>query len=316
MILAVSHPEDPHAERVLEVLAGGGHDARLLDLSQLGAGGHLTFDYTVGCRPLLSVSPPGVDGEDLAQATAVWWRRPRSADVSTIGDQAARVFATNEWNEAVGGLWLLLDQARWMNDPANDERAARKAHQLRVAVECGLRIPRTLITSDPDQARRFVAAEGLGRTVFKTFSCTHEVWRETRIVREDDLEVLDAVRLAPVIFQEYVPPGVDVRLTVVGDRMFAAAIDAGGTDYPVDFRMSLGQARVEPVEPPPAVAEGLRRMMSRLGLVYGAVDFRRAPDGTWVFFEVNTAGEFLFIEERTGQPITQAVADWLSAAPE
>jgi glutathione synthase/RimK-type ligase-like ATP-grasp enzyme len=52
--------------------------------------------------------------------------------------------------------------------------------------------------------------------------------------------------------------------------------------------------------------------MTRLGLVYGAIDMRRTPDGEYVFLEVNTAGEFLFIEDRTGQPISSAVAKWLA----
>ena len=52
--------------------------------------------------------------------------------------------------------------------------------------------------------------------------------------------------------------------------------------------------------------------MERLGLVYGAIDLRRTPEGEHVFLEINTAGEFLFVEERTGQPIARAVADWLA----
>jgi hypothetical protein len=30
-----------------------------------------------------------------------------------------------------------------------------------------------------------------------------------------------------------------------------------------------------------------------------------------VFLEINPAGEWLFVEERSGQPITEAVADFL-----
>jgi hypothetical protein len=52
--------------------------------------------------------------------------------------------------------------------------------------------------------------------------------------------------------------------------------------------------------------------MDRLGLVYGAIDLRRTPEGEHVFLEVNTAGEFLFVQERTGLPIAEAVADWLA----
>jgi len=123
---------------------------------------------------------------------------------------------------------------------------------------------------------------------------------------------IDAVRLAPVIFQAYVPAEVDLRVTVVGDHLFPAAIHSQSTDYPVDFRMSLGQARTEPAELPADVHCQLKVLMDRLGLVYGAIDMRRTPQGEYVFLEINTAGEFLFIEERTGQSISRALAEWLA----
>jgi glutathione synthase/RimK-type ligase-like ATP-grasp enzyme len=204
-----------------------------------------------------------------------------------------------------------LVDARWMNPPARDDVAGRKLLQLRLAREVGLAIPRTLVTSDPDEARRFL--DRPGATVFKTFSCTHEVWRETRLVGPAEREALDSVRLAPVIFQEYVAADADLRVTVVGERVFAAAIHSAETDYPVDFRMSLGQARVEAVELPGDVEARLLELMRRLGICYGAFDLRRTPAGEHVFLEVNTAGEFLFVEERTGQPIAEAVAGWLAA---
>ena len=39
---------------------------------------------------------------------------------------------------------------------------------------------------------------------------------------------------------------------------------------------------------------------------------RRTPDGDHVFLEVNTAGEFLFVEERTAQPIARTLAELLA----
>jgi len=60
------------------------------------------------------------------------------------------------------------------------------------------------------------------------------------------------------------------------------------------------------------VSDKLLALLQRLGLVYGAIDMRRTPDGEYYFFEVNTAGEFLFVEDRTGQPIARAIADWLA----
>jgi len=46
--------------------------------------------------------------------------------------------------------------------------------------------------------------------------------------------------------------------------------------------------------------------------VYGAVDLRLTPEGDYVFLEVNPAGEWRFVEERTGQPITRSMAALLA----
>jgi glutathione synthase/RimK-type ligase-like ATP-grasp enzyme len=153
---------------------------------------------------------------------------------------------------------------------------------------------------------------GAGRTIYKTFSCTHAIWRETRLLREDDLQLMDAVHVAPVIFQEFVPVDCDLRITAVGDRLFPAAIRSVPRDGRIDFRMNVGDAGMSAEELPSKVVDQLRSLLAQLGLSYGAIDMRRTPDGEYYFFEVNTAGEFLFVEDRTGQPIARAIADWLS----
>lgn len=47
--------------------------------------------------------------------------------------------------------------------------------------------------------------------------------------------------------------------------------------------------------------------------MYGAIDMRRSPDGAYTFLEINPAGQWLFIEEKTGQPISEAIAAWMLA---
>lgn len=292
------------------ILRDAGHEPALLDLSTLPDRATLTVAYENGQPEQLEYRLDGLP-LDLARVRSVWWRRPQAVEPSTVADPEVHLFTVNEWHEAISGLWQLIE-ARWVNDPARDEIAARKAFQLRVAADVGLRTPHTLITSDPERARSFVEAHGLGRTIFKTFSCTHTVWRETRLVGDDELSAFDSIRIAPVIFQEYVPAEVDLRITVIGRRFFPAAIHSQDTDYPVDFRMSLGQAKTEPVPLPTNVERALLELMNRLGLLYGAIDMRRTPAGDYVFLELNTAGEFLFIEERTGQPIASALAELLA----
>lgn len=75
--------------------------------------------------------------------------------------------------------------------------------------------------------------------------------------------------------------------------------------------MDIGQARIESVTLPTDVEAKLFVLMNRLGLVYGAINMRRRPDGSQVFLEVNPAGQWLFIERSSGQPITAALAELL-----
>jgi len=312
-VLIISHAADIHATTVIERLQHRGEPVRLLDLATVPGQTALAIDYQSEDEPRALLKQAGQQDLDLSECRSIWWRRPQRFDLSAIGDAEAFAFAYNEWHEALAGLWQLAD-AFWVNNPVDDEVASHKAFQLREAAAVGLRIPRTLITSDPETARAFIDSLGFERTVFKVFSATEHTWRETRVLRREELEQIDDVRLAPVIFQEYIPAEVDLRITVVGDRVFPAAIYSQDTAYKVDFRMGMDDARIAATELPDDIVANLKNLLRRLNLVYGAVDMRRTPTGEHVFLEVNTAGQWLFVEQATGQPIAEAVAGALASA--
>jgi len=308
VILILSHPADDHAKGVLARLARRKHPATLLDSSDFPARASLSQSFSSeGAQVIYTAGGAPVD---LGSCYAAWWRRPLPYTLHDGMDPAVTSFAYTECHEAFGGALALL-KANWVNPPHLDERAHHKPLQLAAAVEAGLSIPQTLITNDPEAARQFIAGLGFARTIYKTFLASEEHWRETRVLREDELAQLDTVSLAPVIFQEYVAAEADIRVTVTGDRMFATAIRPGPASYAIDFRMDMAAAVFEPTYLPDDVAGKLRALMRSLGLVYGAADFRRTPAGDHVFLEVNPAGEWMFVEERTGQPITEAMADLL-----
>lgn len=306
MIGIVSHPDDLHTKEVTRHLDAQGAGHHLVDTSRVP-----TVD-TLTTRQRPDGTWTGTwAGFDLADLHAMWWRRPQPfllhGEVTRPQD---RGFALGECAAMVAGIWSCVD-AEWVNDPDRDEAASRKMWQLQLASRLGLRVPRTLMTNDPDEARAFVAAEP-GRTIFKSFSATPTTWRETRPVREVDLGLMDQVRYAPVIFQEMVPGGRDIRATVVGDEVFAAEIRADRSAYEFDFRIDTAHAPITEHRLPDAVQDRLLALMHRLGLRYGAADFRVGPDGEHVFLEVNPAGQWLFVEYATGQPISKALADLLA----
>lgn len=318
MIIIISHPADDHAQAVQAELAVLGEESVLVDTALFPRHSSLALHYgdPAGCTFRYHDARGGLI--DLGAARAVWWRRPLPLELDPRIPPDEIAFTWTECAEAINGLWHTLP-AFWMNDPGRDEVATHKSHQLHIAQQVGLDIPRTLITNDPAEAEAFLTALAPEPAVYKCFSATEEHWRETRVIKAEELQLLDRVRLAPVIFQQFIPAQADLRVTVVGGDCFPAAVYPRPGDYQVDFRMNLQQARIEAVELPAPVVEKLHTFMDRLGLVYGAIDLRLTPEGEYIFLEVNPSGQWRFIEKETGQPITAAVArtlvEGIPAAP-
>jgi glutathione synthase/RimK-type ligase-like ATP-grasp enzyme len=49
----------------------------------------------------------------------------------------------------------------------------------------------------------------------------------------------------------------------------------------------------------------------KLGLVYGAYDLIKSKNGKYYFLEVNTLGQWLWVEDLTGLQISKGIAEWL-----
>ncbi|WP_439591487.1 MvdC/MvdD family ATP grasp protein [Microbacterium sp.] len=313
MILIESHGGDDHLAPVRSELELRGHEVVVLDSGRYPVETSIAISYDDDDAPELSLTIDGTT-HDLTTCRAAWWRRsqPFTLDPRLI-DADARSFAYTESSEGLEGLRALL-KVSWINDPLRDGRAAHKPYQLREARRAGLVTPRTLMTNDPVKARAFVADHAGERTVYKSFLAVEGAWRETRVLREDEVDRLELVQMAPVIFQEYVEGDVDLRVTVVGDIVQAAAVHSGRTEYATDYRMALDTVVMEPYALPVSVERSVIRLMRRLGLVYGALDFRVRPNGEHVFFEINPSGQWLFIEEKTGLPLTRTFVDALASA--
>jgi glutathione synthase/RimK-type ligase-like ATP-grasp enzyme len=309
-VLIISEPGDLHAQMVMKALARrGARDVRMLDFGDFPARIVLDMRLTTGApgRFVIRLADAIVDMDDVG---AVWWRRPQAFGIPEQGMRPeARHFAMAEAATAFQGMWQ-ASRALWVNDTNLDAAASHKPWQLEVARAVGLTIPDTLISTDPQTVLAFWRVNG-GDVVYKPFLQTWHAWRETRILRREDLGKIASVRVAPVIFQRLVPGAADLRVTIIGDRVFAAAVDLAKVDYKLDVR--LNQQAYERHALPDDVGRKLLALMDRLGLEYGAIDLRLTPAGEYVFFEVNPAGQFLFVEHACGLPISDAMAEHLAS---
>ncbi len=311
MILAVTHRRDEHARPVLDALARQGVEVAVLDFAHLPARGRVALAYGgAGARELRLDGAPSIDA---SRVRALWWRRPLTPEAPRGLPARRAEFAVRQTLEALTGLLGSLEAgALLVNHPWRDDAAAQKTLQLAAAERAGLAIPPTLVTNDLEAARAFLAERGPAGAIHKLVHATPEDWRRTRRVGARGAAGVRDLRHAPVILQERIP-GIDVRVTVVGDELFAAEIDARRSSSPDDFRGFERQCRFAACKMPDREEAGLRRLLRELGLVYAAIDFRRDEDGRLWFLDLNPAGQWLFVERRTGQPITAALAGLLGS---
>lgn len=321
MILVVTRPNDPPVARALAELARRGVPVMRFDPARLATDARLTLWHGRDARRLVIAA----DGSelDLDEVDAVWYRRPNLAEVSSaVTDPGLRDFVREETNELWLALWDTLDCPFVSSRPSQLIRAGRKPWQLAVASRLGLEIAPTCITTDPAELVEFYRAND-GRCIGKLIASrsversglSRRFVRYTEPVTLRDLGHAQTARHCPTLLQAYVPKSVELRITVVGTRVFAAAIDSQRDPHARhDWRHARNQRLpFRPYRLPADIEASCVALLGELQLAYGAIDMIVTPDGRHVFIEINPNGEYDWVEHKTGLPITAALCDLLAA---
>lgn len=214
-----------------------------------------------------------------------------------------------ERSRAVTGAisrWAEVHPRRVVNRARAMGSNTSKPYQLQIVRRHGFAVPETLVSNDPDLVRAFLAEHG--RVIYKSVSGVRSV---VVALGEEDLGRLDRIRWCPVQFQAHVP-GTDVRVHTVGGEVFATEVRSGAIDYRYADRQTGRSAELRPHDLPDEVAERCVRLAKALGLDFAGIDLRLAPGGEVYCFEVNPSPAYSYYEANTGQPISLALARYLS----
>jgi ATP-grasp ribosomal peptide maturase len=315
-ILVLTHDDDPTADIVLHELNSRGTPFVRCDPGNFPAALKLTTRLSAGEESWggsLNGAPRGID---LGSVRAVYYRRPSDFRAPAGLSRSDQVFVTAQARHGLPGVLAGLAEVSWVNHPAAMADARVKPYQLAVASRCGLRIPATLITNDPATVGDFAADVG-SRIITKSLA--------TMVTVDDELgsgvlftaEVAEEHWSAPGIattahlFQEFVD-GIDVRLTAVGDQLFAVEIHPTSPGGPIDIRAHHESVTYQHVHIPPEIRTATLELLRKLRLTFAALDFRIGIDG-WVFLEANPNGQWAFVPELR-DPIARAIADSLETS--
>jgi glutathione synthase/RimK-type ligase-like ATP-grasp enzyme len=180
--------------------------------------------------------------------------------------------------------------------------------QLAAARRVGLRVPATLITTRLADAADAIPGDGdllvksLGQHLIEDPPSRMRGVFPRRIARRD-LAAEPATEPAPVLVQEFVDAPRELRVNVVGGRLFPYAVTRPSPESPWTEPDTI---TVEPVALSPELSSRLTRLVREFALDIAAIDLLDAPEP--VFLEVNPEGSWLWAERRAGSSLTSAAA--------
>jgi hypothetical protein len=280
---------------------------------------------------------------DLARVAAVWNREGTHPDLEASLQSEQRWWAGESCSRFLGDLWECLD-CLWVPNRPTVERDARvygqapdarsnlqplgwrapscynKLHQLAVAGWVGFTVPQTLVTNSPERFLEFYQA-CRGQVVSKN-STRLKIRREnelcisfTHSVQRRNTTDYRSIRYAPVTFQEEVRKKLELRVTVVGTKVFSAAIQSQQSRLlKHDWRHyhDFGESKYYSAYALPAKIEQMCvELLGALGICFGAIDLIVTPEDDYVFLEVNPNGQWHWTEVYAGLPIADAIAELL-----
>lgn len=324
MILIMTNKEDVHPTPVIKLLAGRGVPVFRLNTEAL-----LTdYEYTwwakgndIGFRIRCRQNGLELEGDKI---TAIWDRRPEPPqDLPYPADTQQDRHNREEARGFLQFLRYYLKDIPSIGSIVNDRVAASKMLQARIASQVGFRLPDTCYTNREESIRRFAAKHDI--LVLKPIE-NNGTWDEnegterlfyTRKIPADALRGIprEAFEQTVNFVQEYVEKAYELRVTVVGEKVFACRIesqaqqeDEGKTDWRQGYEHGLRFTTHNLSED---IAGKCRDFLRQMGLRFGAFDLIVTPDGGHVFLECNPNGQWLWVELATGMPISEAIADEL-----
>jgi glutathione synthase/RimK-type ligase-like ATP-grasp enzyme len=307
MVLVCGDPYEPLAAFLCSRLETLKIDHRRLDLSTFPRGAD--FDLTwVGGRPRGSISTSDwrIEFDELS---GVYFRNVELNESDEEGEKTDRKGQAYPETDARLAAVLNSLPCKVLNRPAATYSNRSKPYQALLIRRFGFKIPKTLVTNDPEAVVRFLV-ECDEKLIFKSISGVRST---VRAMTSEDFGRLELLENCPAQFQEYIV-GDNIRVHVIGERLFAVRIQCDAVDYRYAGEEGYSLTMV-PAVLPEEVAANCIRLTKELGLTLSGIDLKETPSGEYYCFEVNTSPAFLFYESPARPVVADALAEFL-AQPE
>lgn len=217
----------------------------------------------------------------------------------------------SQWSSFIRNL-VIYEDTKWINNPVDIYKSENKLYQLKIAKELGFKIPKSVVTNSNSIEHINLEERYVVKSIDTAFFVDEqEMFTYTNIVSGEEIQESN-LKLAPVFIQQYVYPKIDIRVTIIGETIFAVKIldeNKEGINY--DWRKQEKEALIyEQLKLPYKIKSQLFNLMDKLKLNYGGVDLIKS-DGDYYFIEINPTGEWGWLNPIYDMGISDAIINFM-----
>lgn len=267
---------------------------------------------SIGYKSLDDWNIGNIEGESVSSA---YFRRP-SAPICRLKSlkNEEQEYVQMEWLAFLKSIYSRLDR-KWFSSPINISLAEDKPRQLLLANKIGFNIPQSIISNNFSHIISRTPSENLiAKPLRQALISGYDekvvfTSRIPKITQEHEA----SISFAPSIFQQEIIKRFDVRVTVVGPKVFPVAIwSQENTETEVDWRKGGNINLVhEHIDIPSNIKDKCIELVKMLGLKFGAIDLICDKNNNYWFLEINPNGQWAWIENQTKLPIASTIVDEL-----
>ena len=236
----------------------------------------------------------------------VYYRAPVYLHYNYNSTYEEQLYKT-QWMAFIKNL-ICFENAIWLNNPVDTYKAENKMLQLKYASQLGMLIPKTYVinaSTNKIKDDEKYAIKSIDTVYLRNRE--EEAFLYTNIMEGNEINN-SQLNISPVVVQEFMEPKIDLRITVVGNRVYHVKIVKSTGGVYGDWRKEKDNVDFINVDIPESLEKQCINLVEKLNLKYGAIDMVLYKDN-YYFIEINPTGEWAWLVESSDLHIYKDIVD-------
>lgn len=214
-----------------------------------------------------------------------------------------------QWTAFIRNL-AIYENVKWLNNPIATFKAENKLLQLKYAKEVGFLCPKTIVTNtnklNLDVEKQYIV-KSLDTALLRKDN--KEAFVYSSVIKGQEI-LESSLNISPIVIQDYLYPKIDIRVSVIKDKIYAVKIVQNNQGIDGDWRLQKYNLSYIPIELPNDIKEKCIKLVDNLGLAFGGIDLIKSNE-EYYFIEINPTGEWAWLVDAANLKIYEGICDFL-----